>query len=46
MRTAYGPFQLGALKRGKIEEVNGKTLKEQLGKHWAGRVDAHRRRPT
>lgn len=32
IRTAYGPFQLGALKEGDVEEVNGKILKEQLGK--------------
>ncbi len=32
IRTAYGPFQLGALKEGATEEVNGKILKEQLGK--------------
>lgn len=32
IRTAYGPFQLGALKEGAVEEVNGKILKEQLGK--------------
>ena len=31
IRTAYGPFQLGALKRGGIEEVTPKVLKEQLG---------------
>ncbi|MBC6441081.1 MAG: rRNA pseudouridine synthase [Rhodospirillales bacterium] len=46
LRTAYGPFQLGALKRGKHEEVNGKILKEQLGQRWADRIDAHRRRPA
>ncbi len=31
LRTAYGPFQLGALKRGDIAEVPRKQLKEQLG---------------
>ncbi len=31
IRTAYGPFQLGSLKRGAIEEVTPKVLKEQLG---------------
>ncbi len=46
LRTAYGPFQLGALERGGIEEVRGKTLAEQLGKPWAGRIDAHRRRAS
>ena len=32
LRLAYGPFQLGHLARGAIEEVTGKVLREQLGK--------------
>src|SRR5438128_2101657 len=32
IRLAYGPFQLGHLARGAIEEVTGKVLREQLGK--------------
>lgn len=32
IRTAYGPFQLGKLPKGDIEEVPGKQLKEQLGR--------------
>jgi len=32
IRTAYGPFQLGKLPKGAIEEVPGKQLKEQLGR--------------
>ncbi len=31
IRTAYGPFQLGQLPRGAVEEVNPKVLREQLG---------------
>ena len=31
IRLAYGPFQLGNLARGDIEEVTGKVLQEQLG---------------
>ena len=31
IRTAYGPFQLGALPRGAVEEVNPKVLRDQLG---------------
>ncbi|MBH66839.1 MAG: pseudouridine synthase [Rhodospirillaceae bacterium] len=31
IRTAYGPFQLGKLATGKIEEIKHNTLKEQLG---------------
>lgn len=30
IRTAYGPFQLGSLPRGAVEEVPGKVLREQL----------------
>ena len=31
IRVSYGPFQLGNLLRGKIVEVPGKTLAEQIG---------------
>jgi 23S rRNA pseudouridine2605 synthase len=31
MRVAYGPFQLGAMKRGEVKEVPPKVLAEQLG---------------
>ncbi len=31
IRTAFGPFQLGTLPRGAVEEVNPKVLREQLG---------------
>ncbi|GAB6051545.1 pseudouridine synthase [Magnetospira thiophila] len=31
IRTAYGPFQLGKLERGQVEEVRPKVLREQLG---------------
>ena len=31
IRLAYGPFQLGHLARGMIEEIPGKVLQEQLG---------------
>ncbi|HQT63746.1 MAG: pseudouridine synthase [Acidocella sp. 20-57-95] len=30
IRVAYGPFQLGLLPRGAVEEVNGKILREQI----------------
>ena len=32
IRIAYGPFQLGALEPGAVEEIPRKVLKEQLGK--------------
>ena len=31
IRLAYGPFQLGNLDRGQVDEIKGKVLKEQLG---------------
>jgi len=31
IRISYGPFQLGNLEAGEVEEVNPKTLDEQLG---------------
>lgn len=31
IRVSYGPFQLGGLKRGAVEEVRRKVLREQLG---------------
>ncbi len=44
IRLSYGPFQLGALARGAVEEVPGKVLREQVGAAVLG--DAHRRRPA
>ncbi len=31
IRVAYGPFQLGRLPRGAVDEVPGKVIREQLG---------------
>jgi 23S rRNA pseudouridine2605 synthase len=45
IRLAYGPFQLGNLARGAIDEVPKKVLAEQLGKgDGGGAGNAHRRR--
>ena len=44
IRTSYGPFQLGKLARGAIEEVPVKVLREQLPGVWKTRLNAHRRR--
>ena len=35
IRTAYGPFQLGKLPAGALDEVPGKVLAEQLGEATA-----------
>lgn len=43
IRVAYGPFQLGALGPGQVDEVPQKTLAEQLGFKKAG-PGAHSRR--
>ncbi|HVO02218.1 MAG TPA: pseudouridine synthase [Candidatus Cybelea sp.] len=50
IRISYGPFQLGHLEKGAVEEVPGKVLKDQLGLGAAPqqqkpkKPDAHRRR--
>ncbi|HVH75984.1 MAG TPA: pseudouridine synthase [Stellaceae bacterium] len=44
IRLSYGPFQLGHLPRGAVEEVAGKVLAEQLGLARSPKRDAHRRR--
>ena len=43
IRVSYGPFQLGALPRGAVEEVNPKVMREQLGmKNDAAQQNRHR----
>ena len=43
IRTAYGPFQLGGLERGGIEEVHPKVMRDQLGRVDGGsRADRRR----
>jgi 23S rRNA pseudouridine2605 synthase len=36
IRVSFGPFQLGRLRPGEVEEVTGKVLREQLGATVAG----------
>ncbi|MBF0356213.1 MAG: rRNA pseudouridine synthase [Alphaproteobacteria bacterium] len=43
IRIAYGPFQLGQLERGEVEEVSGKVLKEQVGALKEDKRAHHRR---
>ena len=45
IRLSFGPFQLGRLKAGEVEELTGKVLREQLGQRLAGE-SVRRRRPT
>ena len=42
LRTAYGPFQLGHLERGEVEEVPPKVLRAQLGLAAPSREDRDR----
>ena len=45
IRTAFGPFQLGELPRGGIEEVPTRVMKSSVGeKFFKKEDDAHRRR--
>ena len=44
IRLSFGPFQLGRLKPGEVEELTGKVLREQLGQRLVG--GPVRRRPT
>jgi 23S rRNA pseudouridine2605 synthase len=45
IRTAFGPFQLGELPRGGIEEVPTRAMKSSIGeKFFKKEDDAHRRR--
>ena len=41
IRIAYGPFQLGELERGQVEEVPRRVLREQLGRSPALKKTPH-----
>ncbi|MCB2108271.1 MAG: rRNA pseudouridine synthase [Rhodobacteraceae bacterium] len=45
IRVAYGPFQLGTLPRGEVEEVPGKVVDEQLGRVRGGPPKLKAKRP-
>jgi len=45
MRVAYGPFQLGQLKKGHVSEVAPKVLREQLGTGVPGERPTGRAKP-
>ena len=40
IRVSYGPFQLGDLKPGEVEEVRGRVLRDQLGEKLANAAGA------
>jgi len=43
IRTAYGPFQLGELSAGQVDEIRGKVVREQLGSSAADKPKRGRR---
>lgn len=45
IRVAYGPFQLGGLPEGEVEEVPAKVVKEQLGAGESGWAKAEPEKP-
>ncbi|HSA79189.1 MAG TPA: pseudouridine synthase [Geminicoccaceae bacterium] len=46
IRLSFGPFQLGGLGAGEVEEVTGKVLREQVGERIAGAPPRRRRTST
>lgn len=38
IRVSYGPFQLGQMQRGKVEQVPNKALKQSLPKNWKDKI--------
>ena len=45
IRVSYGPFQLGELAEGEVEEVKTRVLREQLGEKIATLAGADFNRP-
>ncbi len=46
LRVSYGPFQLGTLKSGEVEEIRRKVMRDQLGLDAEAKTDAKSKRPT
>jgi 23S rRNA pseudouridine2605 synthase len=46
IRVSYGPFQLGELEPGQVEEVRGRVLADQLGLPRETRAEGQARRAT
>ena len=46
IRVSYGPFQLGKLEAGAVEEVKGRVLREQLGLETPAPQKAKARKPV
>jgi 23S rRNA pseudouridine2605 synthase len=41
IRTSYGPFQLGELEQGAVQELKGRTLRDQLGERLVEEANAN-----
>ena len=46
LRLSYGPFQLGALKPGEVEELRPRVIRDQLGLEPVEKEDSSGRKPT
>ncbi|MDN2566252.1 pseudouridine synthase [Aquibium sp. A9E412] len=46
IRVSYGPFQLGALPSGAVQEVRGRTLRDQLGERLVAEAGANFEAPV
>lgn len=46
IRISYGPFRLGDLEPGQVEEIKGKVLRDQLGEGRTPEDEARPRKPT
>lgn len=45
LRVSYGPFQLGSLKPGEVEEVRRRVLRDQLGLEGTEQADTRKSKP-
>jgi 23S rRNA pseudouridine2605 synthase len=46
IRISYGPFRLGDMEPGQVEEIKGKVLRDQLGEGRTPEDEARPRKPT
>jgi 23S rRNA pseudouridine2605 synthase len=46
IRVSYGPFQLGEIEEGQVEEIRSRVLREQLGEKIVKMSGAHFDAPT
>ncbi len=46
LRVSYGPFQLGTLKSGEVEEIRRKVMRDQLGLDAEVKSEPKAKRPT